>query len=523
MTLRATFGVAAITTALGLSSIQGCSSAASQEETGAGGGAGSSTSSGDPFDAGTGGGSEICDNGFDDDGNGVIDDGCPCTIGAQQNCYRGPLATRSIGACHDGVQLCVPSPHSEVHNGVWGPCDGDIDPVNEACNGLDDNCNGAVDEGCGSGSGGGGGGGGQDICHGGSPIQPGNPNILEVKVGGTSACARRASGEVLCWGANDVGQLGDGTSFSSLIPVVVKGLTDAVKISVSQGQACALKSDGTVVCWGQLDLMTKSNVPVAIAGLQNEKEIAAGYGHTNCAVSCDGTVACWGSNVMGKVGIGVDDGKFYASPQPVLGISAMNPAIGVASGYSNTCATLASGGVLCWGDESFWMEGGGTLVQPTPTPVPGVSNAIQSTTNLASACAVTKTGEVVCWGDNNNGILGVSGCPNAICQASQSGISVVGLSNVAQVAVGDNDACARATDGTVSCWGAYPNPFHPNPSPILIGGLNDLIDITVGTLNTYCGVHASGGVSCWGRGTEGQLGDGMLTNSMVPVSVVNLP
>ena len=90
---------------------------------------------------------EICGNGVDDDGDGQIDEGCACTVGATQACYRGPWPTRNVGICKDGVQHCEGG-SPEVQTGTWGPCTGDVLPGTETCNGTDDDCNGAADEGC---------------------------------------------------------------------------------------------------------------------------------------------------------------------------------------------------------------------------------------------------------------------------------------------------------------------------------------------------------------------------------------
>jgi hypothetical protein len=88
---------------------------------------------------------EICGNGLDDDCNGVIDDGCPpsCTPGDVQPCFLGPPGRRNVGACSDGTQRCEGS--GSV--GSWGPCSGGIWPTDEACDALDNDCNGCVDDG----------------------------------------------------------------------------------------------------------------------------------------------------------------------------------------------------------------------------------------------------------------------------------------------------------------------------------------------------------------------------------------
>ena len=82
-------------------------------------------------------------NGIDDDCDGKIDEGCPCTSGTTQACFSGKPANRGIGMCRDGIQTC--NSLSED----WGDnkCIGDILPTKELCDHADNNCNGCADEG----------------------------------------------------------------------------------------------------------------------------------------------------------------------------------------------------------------------------------------------------------------------------------------------------------------------------------------------------------------------------------------
>src|SRR5262249_44454934 len=81
---------------------------------------------------------ETC-NGVDDNCDGRVDEGCSCTNGATQGCYGGPSATRNVLPCKDGTQTCV--------NGQWGPCQNEIVPTPEVCDGKDSDCDGVVDNG----------------------------------------------------------------------------------------------------------------------------------------------------------------------------------------------------------------------------------------------------------------------------------------------------------------------------------------------------------------------------------------
>lgn len=81
---------------------------------------------------------EICDGMIDEDCDGMVDNGCTCLNGTEQSCYSGSPETLDVGRCKVGKQLC--------DLGMWGNCIGDVTPVSEFCNGLDDDCDGVVDD-----------------------------------------------------------------------------------------------------------------------------------------------------------------------------------------------------------------------------------------------------------------------------------------------------------------------------------------------------------------------------------------
>jgi alpha-tubulin suppressor-like RCC1 family protein len=161
--------------------------------------------------------------------------------------------------------------------------------------------------------------------------------VVEVAAGGSATCARKQDGTVVCWGDNSVGYLGapsmdpcpgNANLSCSKTPVTAQGLTSVIQLSSGIGHACALKMDGTVMCWGannygQLGAKSKdtclaqaipcSLTPLTVTGLTSVVEIDAGGSHT-CARKMDGSVWCWGWNAMGQLGDGTTTDHLMPAP-----------------------------------------------------------------------------------------------------------------------------------------------------------------------------------------------------------------
>jgi hypothetical protein len=173
-----------------------------------------------------------------------------------------------------------------------------------------------------------------------------------IAAGDTHSCARLSDGTVRCWGANNYGQLGNGTTTGSSTPVAVNGMTAAVEIAAGGKHNCARLSNGTVNCWGlngygQLgngSTTTFFSAPVVVSGMSTAIDIAAGANHS-CAVLSNGTVNCWGDNSYGQLGNGTSGG-ISRTPVAVSGIST---ATAIVAGGTHSCARLSDGTVRCWG------------------------------------------------------------------------------------------------------------------------------------------------------------------------------
>ena len=201
--------------------------------------------------------------------------------------------------------------------------------------------------------------------------------VTQISAGSFHTCAVTSDGGVKCWGNNKGGSLGDDTFEDRYTPVDVKGLTSGVtQISVGDDHACALTSAGGVKCWGfneygQLGDGTTTGrfTPVDVEGLtSNVTQISAGSAHT-CAVTSAGGVKCWGGDGHGQLGDGTDENDYcdgYAldrvcgrlTPIDVKGLT--SKVTQVSAGGAHTCVLTSAGGVKCWGDNEDGKLGDGT-------------------------------------------------------------------------------------------------------------------------------------------------------------------
>jgi hypothetical protein len=173
-------------------------------------------------------------------------------------------------------------------------------------------------------------------------------NVAELSVGGSHACARKIDGTVWCWGNNSYGQLGNGTTTSSLTtPVQATGIAGATTVSVGDITSCASTSTSTY-CWGyngQGAIGNGSTVnalsPVQL-GIPGSDKIATTQSHT-CAAVNDGTVRCWGDNTGGALG----NGGTVDSTVPVA--TALRGAVSVAVGDAHSCAVTTDDLAYCFG------------------------------------------------------------------------------------------------------------------------------------------------------------------------------
>ena len=357
-------------------------------------------------------------------------------------------------------------------------------------------------------------------------------NAVAIAGGSQHTCALLSTGRVRCWGLNVFGQLGNGTRTNDEpIPVAVSGITNAIAITGGNFHSCALLADGSAKCWGDNDNGQLGDgtsganrlSPVAVSGLSNAVAVASTGFHT-CALLADGTARCWGDNSHAQMGAGIIGGNLST---PVA-VSNLSNAIGIAAGGNHTCALLADGTARCWGDDDDGQVGDGTIGgnRFMPVAVTGLSSAVAITTGFAHTCALLANGSADCWGRNNVGQLGIGTLARSAFPATVVGSG--GSFTARDVAAGRNHTCAVRANGTVSCWGSNDSGQIGDGtsginrlSPVAVSGLSNAVAIAAGDAHT-CALMAGGTVRCWGLNTSGQLGNGTFSSSSIPIPVSNL-
>lgn len=324
---------------------------------------------------------------------------------------------------------------------------------------------------------------------------PALTDVVSVKAGSGHACVLHKGGEVTCWGDPEL--TGSGVNTEEMgweerrelekKPFKVAGLKDAVQISASSTHTCALRKNKQIVCWGSNwsgelgDGSSEAKVaPVTVQLLDDATSVAAGYRHT-CARRTSGKVVCWGENRSGQLGAGAP------GVRGMVEVAGLIDAVAVSAGDEFSCASLASGGLSCWGAASRGRLGNGTVSDyTTPQPVSGLKGVTALGLGDRLSCALGEGKQVSCWGmpgysDENSEKRGFT--PRLL----------TGLGEVETLAVRGGTVCTINKAKEVHCQPTW--DLGKESKPLKLGTVKMVL--TTGSVNTA--LLPSGQVFVWGR------------------------
>ena len=362
-----------------------------------------------------------------------------------------------------------------------------------------------------------------------------------IAAGSYHSCSVLKS-KLFCWGNNDVGQLGDGTTEDRLNAKYIDGLGKVKQISLGRHNTCAINYDDNLFCWGQNkygeigdDSTTDSMTPVRVNMPNDDKVmmVGVGYYHTCAILKKNARLMCWGRNMHGRLGDGTIDDKKYPSPT----FEEDTLVTHVSLGRQHTCAITDFGKKLyCWGHNSFGQVGDGetTRTHLLPTNIIDFtdteSKILQISLGRFHSCALMylydeKRNVLKCWGFNKSGQVG-NGSHNDNQQKNDTTVpdisqdqvvrpTVIAIDDVVRVDCGDFHTCAIKKDGGLFCWGqniggilgdgTVTGRLEPTHIPLPVN--KTVIDVASGGRHT-CAMLKNEQMKCWGENYYGQLGDG---------------
>ncbi|QDG50527.1 hypothetical protein FIV42_07210 [Persicimonas caeni] len=410
-----------------------------------------------------------------------------------------PAASTSTCTVHDD---CAPLPNTEHWCSPEGQCRyacvsgyGDANGPQEVdgcecalsnggrevCDGVDNDCDGVVD----------------------NPFEGGR-----VAAGGRHTCAVDTEGTVHCWGKQ------------TLETDLREGFDRFWEVSAGAWHSCALTRQGTAYCWGDNrygqvgpDAPRQADEPVRLSEDLQFIDIATGNAHS-CGLTQHAEVYCWGRNDYGQLG----DGTFDDRAQPVRIDDTVQDFVDVTAGDFHTCAARTNGDVLCWGANILGQAGHDSLdMVPRPTRVDAPEALIFVDAGANHTCGLTGAGRAYCWGNNSYGQLGNdTRTPTHEMQKVSRDLEFLALS------AGTTHTCAIAHNGRLFCWGSdvdgrlgadAPGDASSRPRPVRIR--HEFTDVTAGEAHT-CALSRSGHLYCWGDGSHGQLVPNRQSSSTLP-------
>ena len=304
--------------------------------------------------------------------------------------------------------------------------------------------------------------------------------------------------------------------------------------STTTAPAAALAADNTPATLAK----TKNSFRVRV-GIENNSSAftsvsTGGFNHT-CSIDSHGKPYCWGEGTYGALGRGSTASSSVPVAVDMSGVLSGKTIKQIAVGDWHTCAVASDGKAYCWGYGVTHAElGNGTMSQAN-SPVAVATNGVLSgkTVKRIAAgfdhnCAIASDDKVYCWGDNGNGQLGNGSTTQSNVPVAVSTTGALAGKTIKRIATGSDHACAVTTDNQVYCWGRNSNGELGNGStadsnvPVAVSMPGTLAGKTIKRLSggSYrtCAIAYDNQVYCWGNNDHGQFGNNSTTSSRTPVA-----
>ncbi len=361
-----------------------------------------------------------------------------------------------------------------------------------------------------------------------------------LAMGPYHTCITTHQGPAYCWGAGSRGQLGNGAQDSQTEPVRVispvvfevnqgggpgrEVRTHFTQIAVGGYHTCGVTAEGGhVMCWGWNNQGQRGhgqratefrNSPMLTANNGNTQSLALGSYHS-CAINDRGQIKCWGQNQLGQLGLGDNDNRYQPQTLNDLRSNAI-----LSAGPYITCSRTPSD-VECFGSNAGYPmhpnQGGQNIGYTDPVRVTNTTRTRDfAVGGTGHACEINPRYELDCWGNNSHGQS------NPTLQSANRQTRRRIRTHLVSVALGHLHGCAITTQRTVVCWGDNSHgqlgrqtlgiPRQPIEQ---INGLNGIIELVAGEFST-CARAEDNTIWCWGKNTQGQLGDGTANSRHTP-------
>lgn len=355
---------------------------------------------------------------------------------------------------------------------------------------------------------------------------------VQITANGETSCVLRANDNVYCWGSDLDDQMASGMPFATFDvprtdPIPFPAPTSVSQMALAKWSSCARLTDNTVRCWGS-DLYgglgngatgstAAPGAAMVLPAPSTAIDVSMRY-HHGCVVLTGGAVSCWGYNYDGQLGIGstVDQ----TVPQPPVALPSPGAALKVATGNYHTCALLTDGKVTCWGWGANGRLGNNlsssVTTPPAPITLPSPGTATAIAVGDDHTCALLTGGGVACWGANSRGQLGQG---DVTQRAVPTLVTLPSPGTATAISAGEDMTCAVLTGGSVSCWGDGSNgevgngqrgAFSSPSAPLDLPAPGTAVAISAGNDHTCVVLSGPGKVSCWGADDSGELGDGAI-------------